>query len=266
MGVVSRSTNGPGRPRGAAPQILAPVGVDDRPALLPRESDRLTVLIDRLAAEVVLRHATGRRVLDLGRGAPELYDWVVDRVDRLDVVDAVDLGRGGSFRVPLPSASYDCIYSLRTLPHLGRDPATSQQALDEALREVGRLLVPGGVAVLQLDNALSPIGLFHGLRRWGRGKKKEALVVQEVGRGVTRFDVLGRVIERLPESLTPTDLHGLRLVVASPHLLSVPLVGRILSRLEWMVRDQPLLRRFAAHLLLVVRRVTPPRETDPGPV
>lgn len=265
MGVVSGSTNGPGRPRGAMPQILAPVGVDDRPALLPRESDRLTVLIDRLAGEVVLRHATGRRVLDLGRGAPELSEWVRDRVDRLDIVDAVDLGRGANVRVPLPDGSYDCIYSMRTLPHLGRDADTSAAALEQVLAEVGRLLVPGGVAVLQLDNARSPIGLFHGLRRLSRSLGGKPFVV-EGPRGLTRFDVLGRVIERLPSTLTPTDLHGLRLVVASPHLLAVPIVGRVLSRLEWTARDQPLLRRFAAHLLLVLRRLTPPRELSPGSV
>lgn len=265
MGVVSGSTNGPGRPRGAMPQILAPVGLDDRPALLPRESDRLTVLIDRLAGEVVLRHATGRRVLDLGRGAPELSEWVSDRVERLDIVDAVDLGRGASVRVPLPDASYDCIFSMRTLPHLGRDPKSSVEALDQALAEIGRLLAPGGVAVLQLDNARSPIGLYHGLRRLGRSLGRHPLVIDSP-RGLTRFDVLSRVIERLPPTLTPADLHGLRLVVASPHLLAVPVVGRILARLEWSVRDQPLMRRFAAHHLLVLRRLVPPRELQPGSV
>lgn len=265
MAVMSGSTNGPSRPRGAPPQILAPVGLQDRPALLPRGSDRLTVLIDRLAGEVVLRHATGRRVLDLGRGAPELSEWVADRVDRLDIVDAVDLGRGGSVRIPLPDASYDCIYSLRTLSHLGRDPDSSVQALDAVLAEIGRLLSPGGVAVLQLDNARSPIGLYHGLRSLGRSLGGHPLVIDSP-RGLTRFDVLGRVIERLPPTLTPADLHGLRLLVASPHLLAVPLVGRVLARLEWTVRDQPLLRRFAAHLLLVLRRLTPPRELPAAPL
>jgi len=240
------------------PQILAPVGLDDQPALIPRESSRLVTLVDRLAGEVVLRHATGRRVLDLGRGAPEVTEWVRERVDRLTVVDAVDLGRSAAPRVPLPDASYDCIYSLRTLPHLGHDAKSSVAALDSALAELGRLLVPGGVAVLQLDNARSPVGLYHGLRRLSRSLRGGPLVIDSA-RGVTRFDILARVIDRLPPTLTPVDLHGIRLVVASPHLLAVPLVGRVLTAMEWYVRDQPLLRRFAAHLLLVLRRLTPPR-------
>ena len=42
-------------------------------------------------------------------------------------------------------------------------------------------------------------------------------------------------------------------------LLAIPVLGRVLARLEWWGRDQPLLRRFAAHLLLILRRLTPPR-------
>lgn len=255
MAIVSGSTNGPSRAPRRMPQILAPVGVDDQPAPLPAGSDRLSTLVDRLAGEVVLRHATGRRVLDLGRGAPAVTEWVGPRVDRLTVVDAVDLGRGAEIRLPLPDGGYDCVYSLRTLPHLGHDTESSRAALVSALEELGRVLAPGGVAVLDLANARSPIGVYHGLRRLGAGP-----LVIDSPRGLTRFDALGRVIARLPPTLTPVDLHGVQLMVAWPKLLAVPIVGRVLTRIEWWVRDQPLLRRFAAHLLLVLRRLTPPHD------
>lgn len=254
MANVSRSTNAPPRAPSRLPQILAPVGLDDRPALVARESGRrLDALLDRLAADVVLRHATGRRVLDLGHGAPAVAEWVSDRVERLTVVDAVDLGRGATLRVPLPEAAYDCIYSLRTLPHLGHDRASSEEALGSALTEVARLLSPGGIAVLGLDNARSPIGLFHGLRQLRRTLDGRPLVI-ESPRGLTRLDALSRVVERLPPNLSPVELHGMRVLTASPHLLSIPLLGRILCRLEWSLRDQPVIRRFAAHMLLVLRR------------
>ena len=270
MAIVSRSTNGPPRMPPRMPQILAPVGLgDDRPALLPRESDRrLGALLDRLEADVVLRHATGRRVLDLGRGAPEVADWLAERVDRLTVVDAVDLGRGATIRIPLPDGAFDCVYSLRTLPHLGHDRASSEAALGSTLEELGRVLAPGGVAVLELANARSPIGVFQGLRQLGsrradgagRAGRTAGLgldggpLVVDSPRGLTRLDVLSRVVERLPATLVPIDLHGVRLVVASPHLLAIPLLGRVLARLEWLLRDQPLIRRLGAHLLLVLRR------------
>lgn len=261
MAVVSGSTKGPSRGPAKAPLVLAPVGLDDQPALLPRESERgtsrLRALVDRLAADVVLRHATGRRVLDLGRGAPEVTEWVGPRVDQLTVVDAVDLGRGAAIRLPLPNASFDCVYSLRTLPHLGHDADSSHAALGSALSEIGRVLAPGGVAVLGLDNARSPIGLFHGLRQLARRGGGSSLVIDSP-RGLTRFDALPRLAERLPPTLTPVDLHGVRVVVAWPHLLAVPGLGRLLAALEWRARDQPIVRRFAAHLLVVLRRVTAP--------
>lgn len=259
MGVVSGSTKAPSRRSGRAPQILAPVGLDDKPALLPEpEANRLTALLDRLAGEVVLRHAIGRRVLDLGRGAPRITEWVGGRVDRLTVLDAVDLGRRETVHIPLPDQSFDMIYSLRTLPHLGHDASSSASALGSVLDEVGRLLIPGGVAVLELDNARSPLGLYHLVRQPGSLGDRGPLVVDSP-RGLTRFDTLGRFLKHLPASLTPVELHGLRLAIASAHVLSIPVVGRILTRLEWYGRDQPLLRRFGAHLLLVLRRLTPPR-------
>ncbi len=264
MAIVSGSTKGPSRPRRRAPQILAPVGVEDAPAVLPRESNRLTTLVDKLAVDVVLRHATGRRVLDLGRGAPKVTEWVAARAERLTVVDAVDLGRGPSVVVPLPAEAFDCVFSLRTLPHLGHDAETSQAALQSTLGEIGRLLVPGGVAVLQFDNARSPVGLLHGLRQLASDLGRGPLVIDSA-RGVTRFDVLGRLTEGLPPTLAPMDLHGLRLWVATPHLLAIPLLGRVLTRLEWYGRDQPLLRRLAAHLLLVLRRPNTAQLTPPGP-
>lgn len=266
MAIVSGSTKGPPpserRPAAPAPpKILAPVGIDDRVAVLPRESGRLSALVDQLAGQVVLRHATGRHVLDLGHGSPRVTQWVEPRAQRLTVVDAVDLGRGDTIQVPLPAGGYECIYSLRTLPHLGHDARSSVAAFDSVLEELARLLRPGGVAVLQLDNARSPVGLYHGVRQLSRALQSGPLVIDSP-RGVTRFDTLSRVIERLPPTLTPIDLHGVRQVVASPHVLSIPVVGRIAGRLEWSLRDKTLLRRFAVHLLLVLRRMQSPRQID----
>ncbi len=49
-----------------------PVAVDDA-----RSRERLA---DSLAGDIVLRHVTGRRVLDLGHGRPTVTGWVRERV------------------------------------------------------------------------------------------------------------------------------------------------------------------------------------------
>lgn len=278
MGASMASSPGATRGRAGtrpAPKILAPVGVSTavasdvqglqaRPGVQDVQSfiapaddrlDALDQLVERMAAELVLRHATGRRVLDLGRGAPRVTDCVAPRAASQVVVDAVDLGRSGSVRLPLPDASFDLVYCLRTLPHLGHDAESSEQAATSALSEVARLLGPGGTALVWIDNPLSLWGALHGLRRPARALERGPLVVDS-SRGLTRFDTLPRLLRMLPPTLAMTGLHGLRVVTLAPPLLAVPLLGRLLSRAEWWCRDRALVRRLGAHLLVELRRVS----------
>lgn len=210
-------------------------------------------LVDALAGEVVLRHATGRTVLDLGHGAPRVADWVRPRAASLRVVDAIDLGRGATIRLPLRDASFEVVYSLRTLPHLGHDDDSSESAARSLLHEVARILVPGGTALCQIANPRSLWGLYHGVRHPVTVIERGSLVL-ESPRGLTRFDTLARFAKLLPPSLTLTQLHGLRVFVILPQLLALPVVGRLLAKLDWYARDRAPWRRFGTHLLVVLRR------------
>jgi SAM-dependent methyltransferase len=223
---------------------------------LPTPSDgRVERLVDELGAEIVLRHATGNRVLDLGHGAPRVTDWVAARAQTHTIVDAVDLGRGGTIRLPLRDATFDLVYTLRTLPHLGHDAETSEQAARSLLSEIARLLAPGGVALVQIDNPMSVYGAYHGIRRLAKALESGPLVIDSA-RGLTRFDTLSRALSMVPPSLAMTELYGLRVTAVAPHLLAMPLVGRILTGLDWWCRDRTLIRRLGAHLLLELRRLS----------
>jgi SAM-dependent methyltransferase len=217
--------------------------------------DLAVELCDRLAGEVVLRHAGGRVALDLGHGAPRVTEWVRPRAAALTVVDALDLGHGAAIKLPFAAESFELVYSLRTLPHLGHDEASSTAAARSLLAEVGRVLAPGGTALCQIDNPRSLFGVYHGIRHPITAIEKGALVV-ESERGVTRFETLPAFARLLPASLAITDVHGLRVVTALPRLLALPILGRIVFRLEWLARDRAPLRGFGAHLLVVLRRVT----------
>ncbi len=269
MGPVSGSTKPPAGSASAGgrapPRILAPVGVDaPTPAMRTATSDRVERLVEALAAEIVMRHATGNRVLDFGHGSPRVTDWVAPRASQHSIIDAVDLGRGGEVSVPMPDATFDLVYCLRTLPHLGHDAETSDQAARSALREIARLLGPGGVALVQIDNPMSLYGAWHGLRRLAKALERGPLVFDSP-RGLTRFDSLPRLLGMLPSSLNMTNVYGLRVVAVTPALLALPVIGRIFERMEWWARDRPALRRLGAHLLIEVRRLSrlPPGE-DPA--
>lgn len=253
MGPVSGSTKAPS----GSPRILAPNEGEGQPGQSPAvRANPVKHLVDRLAGEVVLRHAHGRRVLDLGHGAPDVTAWVTPRAGTLRVVDAVDLDRDAEIRLPFADGAIDLVYSLRTLPHLGHDEDSSDQAARSAIAEVARVLAVGGTALLQLDNPRSLWGAYHGIRNPMTAVERGPLMV-ESDHGLTRFDTLSRFAELLPPTLDLVGYHGIRVLVTLPHTLSIPIVGRLLERLEWFVRDRAPFRAFGAHLLVVLRRIEP---------
>jgi len=237
--------------------VQAPVGVGSGLEVASdRQVDAAEALHDRMLGEIVMRHATGRRVLDLGHGVARVTTWVSERAASLSVIDAVDLGRGDTIRLPMRDASFSLVYCVRTLPHLGHDGETSERAARSALAEIGRVLEPGGTALVEIENPLSLWGAVHGLRRPAKALEPGPMTI-ESARGLTRFDTLALFTGRLPPTLVVTDLHGLRTLAPAGHLLAVPIIGRIVERLEWALRDRPVLRRMGGHLLLVLRRVEP---------
>jgi hypothetical protein len=51
-------------------------------------------------------------------------------------------------------------------------------------------------------------------------------------------------------------VHGLGVLVPHASTLDIPVLGRLLGRMEWMARDSSLLSHFGAQLLVVLRKLT----------
>lgn len=247
MARVKRSTNAPAR-------SIQIVPADPLPRRSTPRRDRLTDLVDRVMADVVLSHAPGQRVLDLGRGNRTLTEWVEARAASLAVIDASDLGRGADVHLALPDGQFDLVYCVRTLPHLGRDDETSVSAARSLLAETARVLRDDGTALIQFDNPRSLWGLYLGLRNPTTVVEDGPLVVDS-DRGITRLDTLGRFKRMLPRSLHLARLHGVRIAAHAPSLLALPLVGSLAERFEWFARDRRLLGAFGAHMLVELRKV-----------
>lgn len=238
MLAVSGSTKAPAR----APEIVALPEVAERPVREATHHHALVHdLVDRLAGELVLRHIAGRRVLDVGRGAPRITAWVGERAARLVVVAAEELLHGD--RMPFEDASFDVVYCLRTLPHLGHDDASSRAAARSLLAEVARVLAPYGAALVQIENARP--GAMH--------RHARASDPADVG-AYTRTDTLADLVGMLPPTLDVARVHALGML-ASPALLRLPLVGPVIERLDWWVRDRSVVSRLGASLLVVLHRV-----------
>jgi SAM-dependent methyltransferase len=117
----------------------------------------------------------GRRLLEIGIGAgTDFLQWVragtqahgIDLTEeavanvraRLEVygLSAVEVKTGDAENLPYPDASFDVVYSWGVLHHTPDTP--------RSLREVVRVLAPGGVGKIMLYNRRSVVGLIWWVR------------------------------------------------------------------------------------------------------
>lgn len=227
------------------------------PMRASRPLDRLSGIAQALVGDAVLRHVAGRRVLDLGHGSPEIARWVRATAASLETVDVrLAASETGEIRLPHSSARHDVIYSVRTLAHLGHDEASSDLGVRSLLAEAARLLVPGGVLLVEINNPRSLRGIAYGIRRPITVVATGSLVVADQ-RNVTRHDTLRRLLHLAPRNLELAHVYGIRVLVPISRFLQIPLIGRMLAAGEWWARDS-FLRGFGAHLLVALRKLDDP--------
>ncbi|MEX1169639.1 MAG: methyltransferase domain-containing protein [Chloroflexota bacterium] len=172
--------------------------IEDMPPATPAE--HCLRLMHLRAYDEAVSHAAGRDVLDVGcntgygtiRFAP-----IAHRVVGVDVspraIDAARLrapdGRPEfilttGFELPFPAATFDLVTSFQVLEHVP-DPLTF-------LRELARVLRPGGTVILATPNASTR--LYPGMTPWNRFHVHEYMAVElaDLLRGVyPRVTVLG---------------------------------------------------------------------------
>jgi SAM-dependent methyltransferase len=219
----------------------------------PNEAIRGAPLVHCLAADVVLRHAAGARVLDVGGAVPLVVKLTTDRAASVESTALPDDGG----RLPHNDAAFDMAVCLRSLPFLDPDSARSEARAAAIVSELARVVAPGGVVLIDIDNPQSLRGAFFGVRYAMKALEAGPLVV-DTQDGPNRFDTLGRFVGHLPQSLELIRVHGLQVLAAHHELHRAPLLGGLLARAEWWVRDLGLTRRFGAHLLLVLRKLSGP--------
>ena len=249
-------------------------------------------LVDSLCGDVILARAAGRRVLDLGHGSPELSEWVRRRAGaELEIVDKTSLDQGPrkivehsgflpaseflEAKAQLPrvgggepalrlggrrDASFDLVYSLRTFPHLGFDTDSSERLAAGLLREAARVTADGGTVFVQIANPRSLRGLIEGIRNPITVVSRRRMILGD-RYGLTRWDTLPRFLRFLPRELEFVRAYGLGVLIPHSATLQLPLVGRVLTRLEWWLRDLSVVNRFGAQLLLELRRL---HRSDPS--
>jgi ubiquinone/menaquinone biosynthesis C-methylase UbiE len=208
-------------------------------------------LVDRLESELVLEHASGKRVLEVGCGTGLLLERIAPHAQRAVGVDlstgmlahararGLDVVEASATALPFPDHSFDVVYSFKVLAHV--------PDLRRALAEVQRVLVPGGIAVLEFYNR-------HSLRYLSR----KIAGARRIGASHTEADVPTRwmtpreVQDELPPRLRLVALRGVRVVTPAAFVHEVPGVREVVARLEaWSMRS--VLARWGGFLVVVAQ-------------
>lgn len=190
----------------------------------------------------------GARVLEVGCGRGGLARWLAGRdpailvaedLSSVGVAKAAGFGSGTAARfavadichLPHPDSRFSLVVSCETIEHVP-DPA-------RAVRDLARVLEPGGRLFLTTPNYLGTLGLFRIYRRLvGRPFKEE-----------------GQPLNNL--TMVPRTLHWLRaaglvprLVDAMGHYLLLPGRSRAIP-IKALDGPRPVLRWLAHHQLIV---------------
>lgn len=203
-----------------------------------------------LAADVA-----GRWVLEIGCGRGSLTRWLIaqpERPARLVAADfsetalrkasaaALKAGLGPVHwkqcdiqALPFRDASFDTVISCETIEHVP-DPA-------RAVREMTRVLRPGGRLLLTTPNYLGPLGLYRGyLRLTGRR-------FTETGQPINRFTML-------PVTRAWARRAGLEIERVDSEGHYVPWPGRRPAEIPALAHPHSVMRWFGLHSIVVAHK------------
>jgi 2-polyprenyl-3-methyl-5-hydroxy-6-metoxy-1,4-benzoquinol methylase len=135
--------------------------------------------------------------------------------------------------IPCPDASFDTVFSCETIEHVP-DPARS-------VRELARVLRPGGRLFLTTPNYMNMMGLYRGYMRL-RGTP-----FTETGQPINNFVTLPRTLHWVRRA-------ELRVLQAESRGIYLPIPGRPWTKVEWLDRPRQLTQWMGLHSLVMASK------------
>lgn len=210
-------------------------------------------MLDDLEVELVERYATGKDVLEVGCGTGLLLDRVARFARSACGIDlsggmlakaaarGLTVAQASATELPIASASVDVAYSFKVLAHIPDIAA--------ALREMARVVRPGGYVIAEFYNARS-------LRRLVKAVKPPTKVSEQTHdeHVYTRYDDKAAIRGYLPPELEWVATRGIRVITPLAAVLRVPLLGPAVRWAEHRLADLPGARDHGGFLVAICQR------------
>jgi 2-polyprenyl-3-methyl-5-hydroxy-6-metoxy-1,4-benzoquinol methylase len=197
----------------------------------------------------------GKSILEIGCGRGDFSCWLASQLDgsaHLIAADfsltAVSKGRDYAQSVGLcldwqvmdiqniacAGSSFDVIFSCETIEHVP-DPC-------RALRELARVLKPGGALFLTTPNYLNVMGMYRGYMRI------KGTPFTETGQPINNFVML-------PRTLNWVRSAGLQILRSDSRGIYLPIPGRPWTEANWLERPRWLSRWFGLHSFVMATKI-----------
>ena len=211
-------------------------------------------LIDNLQTDLVKSLCIDREILEVGCGTGMILKEIEPIARRAVGIDissgmlaqaqarGLEVVEGSATDLPFEDASFDVVYSFKVLAHV--------EEIERALKEIARVLRPGGHAVLEFYNPRSLRGLIKRLKR------PTAVSNQTHDEEVyTRYDSLNQVKSYLPHTLHFNRINGVRVFTPLALVHKIPVIRGLFKGLEWWARDHRLFSRWGGFMVVTLERV-----------
>ena len=188
-------------------------------------------MLDDIEVDLIREYGEGKSVLECGCGTGLILERVNDFASSVKGIDlstgmvektssrGFHVTEGSVTNIPFPDNSFDLAYSVKVLAHV--------EDIETALKEMQRVVVPGGYVIAEFYNSKSIRELVRKLRpgfATGEGCTDKDVYY--------RADTPDQVQSYFPTSMRIVEERGIRVITVFPGLIGVPLIGSIIKKVE----------------------------------
>ena len=210
-------------------------------------------MLDDLEVEIVERYARGKQVLEVGCGTGLILGRVAEFASDAMGIDlsggmlakaasrGLHVAQASATELPIKDGAVDVAYSFKVLAHI--------PDIQQAMREMARIVRPGGYVIAEFYNARS-------LRRLVKAVKPPTAVSEQTHdeHVYTRYDDARAIQSYLPDELEWIATRGIRVITPVAAVLRVPLLGSAVRWAEHRLADLPVTRDHGGFLVAICQR------------